>query len=201
MALYNEILEARFNRGLQKFLTLKGAPPAPQLSTEIQPTFSLPIDEGDLGIFSIGFFRGFVTVQALAAVNSGIMLRNPANSNVVARILYQTWAANTINTRIQAFLSSPLADIATAVALARFDPRVPPATLSISGTNNVATAGTQYDILLNASVQQTNISNQVLSPTLLLPGNALLFVTIDLNVAISMAFAWSERQLTEAERT
>ena len=38
MALYNEILVGRFNRGLQKFLSIKGGPPAPQRPMSLEQT-------------------------------------------------------------------------------------------------------------------------------------------------------------------
>src|SRR5437867_11264948 len=84
MALFNEILVARYNRALQKLLGLKGAPPSPQLSPEIDVTLSAPggVEERYLwGWESFGFAQ---TTGAVAEQNTAFKLRNPPTSNVIA---------------------------------------------------------------------------------------------------------------------
>ena len=85
MARFNEILVGRYNRFLQKLLEMKGGPPAPQLSTEIQPSFDIeqiPVELRVLMSFDRYWFNTFV--PAVAANDASIQIRNPAGSNLLA---------------------------------------------------------------------------------------------------------------------
>ncbi len=84
MARYNEILVGHLNRGLQKFLQMKGEPPAPQLASEISPGVSLFTGVENRYIFGWNKFSAFVDVTGGAAQFAGFRLRNPAGSNAVA---------------------------------------------------------------------------------------------------------------------
>jgi hypothetical protein len=81
MAKFNEILTGRHNRFLTKLFNMKGPSPAPQLSSDIQPgmQFFTSVENHALE----GWYRfGIAAIQtAVAASQSGIRIRNPANSN------------------------------------------------------------------------------------------------------------------------
>src|SRR5437763_11360751 len=86
MAKFNEILVGRYNRALQKLLGMKGEPPAPQLASEIAATLSFFYGAEMRFIESWNIYG--INAEASAAVgnSSGVRLRNPAASNVIAVI-------------------------------------------------------------------------------------------------------------------
>src|SRR5437879_1331505 len=84
MARYNEILVGRFNRFLQKVFAMKGEPPAPQLAGEISPNFQLFSGVENRYLEAWDRFAAGVNVAPVAGNLSGIRLRNPAGSNIVA---------------------------------------------------------------------------------------------------------------------
>ena len=85
MARFNEILAGRLNRAIQKFTSMKGEPPAPQLSGEMVPVF--PLFWGAENRYLEGWQRfGFLILPNAAGVGNvnAYRLRNPAKSGVVA---------------------------------------------------------------------------------------------------------------------
>src|SRR5258708_14791015 len=84
MARFNEILAGRYNRYLKKLFVLKGGPPSAQLASEVMPTFSF--FTGVENRYREGWDRfGTSSSQAgVAAVTSGIRLRNPLGSGTIA---------------------------------------------------------------------------------------------------------------------
>src|SRR5216117_1814690 len=86
MATYNEILVGRFNRFLQKYLSMKGDAPAVQLAADWQPT--IEFDAG-VELRYLQSWNRYAVLQATvaqAANTSGVRLRNPSTSNVIAVI-------------------------------------------------------------------------------------------------------------------
>ncbi len=86
MARFNEILVGRFNRFLQKWLSMKGGPPSPQLATEIQPNFNFFSGAENRALESWFLYGTFSSQVAVALQNSFFQLRNPAKSGVLAVI-------------------------------------------------------------------------------------------------------------------
>src|SRR5712664_1212000 len=85
MAKFNEILVGRYNRFLQKVLSMKGGPPSAQLSTEIQPQFSFPDLGKEVRIF-LGwdhfYFSANVPAGGVGNI-SALKIRNPVANNVI----------------------------------------------------------------------------------------------------------------------
>src|SRR5207249_7739029 len=86
MALHNEILAGRFNRLFQKLLSMKGGPPAPQLSSELQMQIGLFHVVENLFIESWNRFSAANVLNASVGNNSQQRIRNPATSTVIAVI-------------------------------------------------------------------------------------------------------------------
>ena len=84
MARFNEILVGRFNRFLQRLLSMKGGPPAPQLASEIQPQMDVEALPVELR-FLLGWHLYQSTISQGASVGnlSGVQLRNPLTSGAV----------------------------------------------------------------------------------------------------------------------
>src|SRR5260370_2123300 len=78
MARFNEILVGRYNRFLQRLLSMKGGPPAPQLASEIQPQMDVEALPVELR-FLLGWHLYQNTVSQGASVGNaaGVQIRNP----------------------------------------------------------------------------------------------------------------------------
>src|SRR5260370_30821842 len=124
MALHNEILAGRFNRFAQKLFGLKGGPPAPQLSSEIQLQHSL--FHGAENRYTESWERFGMTLTAPAAVGlrSAVGLQNNVVGNVVI-VVEKLLAANTgLSTDVPSLTSSNALNNAAAGNVSqRFDAR------------------------------------------------------------------------------
>src|SRR5207245_10925393 len=84
MARVNEILVGRCSRTLEKLCSMKGGPPAPQLSSEIQVTLGIPLGrESDPHLGWTRFATGG-NLTGAAGFPAQFRFRNPAASNVIA---------------------------------------------------------------------------------------------------------------------
>src|SRR5258707_13679144 len=102
MARMNEILTGRHNRSLQKHFSMKGEPPAPQLSSEIMPVHSIATGIENRYLESWSRYGLFTSIGSVAASFSEFRLRNPSN-NIVAiieRLTLGDSVANSIELRI-----------------------------------------------------------------------------------------------------
>src|SRR5215472_15093243 len=98
MALYNEILSGRFNRAIQKYLGIKGGPPAAQLASDIAFTWEFPLGNEFRILESWAIFMTTANMTAPGVGNRvGFRLRNPAASNVVT-VLQKVTYANIVGT-------------------------------------------------------------------------------------------------------
>lgn len=76
MAMYNEILSGRYNRLLQKMLSMKGAAPAPQLGGDISAGIELESDRPEWGFLSGDIrFSSVGAIAAAATFNSRLRFR------------------------------------------------------------------------------------------------------------------------------
>ena len=207
MARYNEILVGRFNRMLQKHFGMKGEPPAPQLASEISPNLNMA-DWWSRDILALhGFipFGNILTIAAVAAQDSAVQLRNPANSGIVAVIDKLVLRAGVAATTITLGINASAANLTTLAPTVRsLDGRQSNTGSSciLSGQNNVfggglptafadpeaLLAGQDYDFILN--------EHQSLP---LLPGDALVARSDQVNVTLAVTLLWRERVLEENE--
>lgn len=84
-AMYNEILSGRYNRILQKLLSMKGGAPAPQLSGDLSAGITLEEDRPEWAYLAGDFLAAAPAVKAADAANlSAIGITLAANSGVLA---------------------------------------------------------------------------------------------------------------------
>jgi hypothetical protein len=210
MAVYNEILAGRFNRALQKLMSMKGPPPAPQLSSELMPIlyFFQGIEERFLHGWNV--FASGAIVAAVAAQNTAWQIRNPASSGVVAVIGGLSVFTSVADPALGITQNTGAADLGTAIAARCLDNRsaVPSAgsttTLGaacrISSTNNIASSGGFVHFTsTGVNVEQGLISDED-GQLLLLPGDSLQFLTSVTNVKLAVNIRWRERVLEDSEK-
>lgn len=208
MARFNEILVGRYNRSLQKLLSMKGEPPSPQLSSEIIPV--LPIPVGVEYRFLETWTRfGKVFTQAGAAGNiSMVRLRNPASSNIVG-VVEKITIAEAAGDSPRLGVVAVAVDLTTSATGNRLDGRAGvsssglifsggtvaggflsnPGTASWVGVISTAAGTTTLDAILTDDQELT-----------VLPGDALHVEGSTANQAITVSIWWRERYLEESER-
>jgi hypothetical protein len=202
----NEIRAARFNRHLQKFLSMKGAAPAPLLSKEIAAHFLLE-DGAAADQRFLQSWETFGTGQNIGAglgFNSGGQLRNPVGSNLIAVVEKSTFGVNA-GVNIEWSVGAQTADLPVLDVTAGFDGRTRqfganiiashnPVGSGVAGLGVVGIFGTTptpfvFDLILN--------ENQEFP---LLPGFAVQVRCLTPNTAINLSWKWRERFLEDSER-
>src|SRR6266849_2013918 len=205
MARFNEILVGRYNRFLQKFLSIKGGPPSPQLASEIMAGWAM--FHGAENRYLEGWDE-FAASFSLATGGVGnvdsLRVRNPVGSNVIA-VFFKASAATSTPPDTAILESGPsLADlIPNALANNRFDARSRPQTsMNISTTGAPATALGSIKALATMGANFTYDfivhENQEIP---ILPGDAIQLRQGTTNQPIIFTLQWRERFLEDSERT
>jgi hypothetical protein len=213
MARFNEILVGRYNRFMQKLLSMKGDASLFQFSSEMGAY--LPLFSGVENRYLEQWDRfGFVsTILANAASISGINIRNPVGSNVVAileKLDLSLSASGQASTPYNLSFGVDLTDLAstglTTNVNTRLDNRGRKSNTLVWSAENVNAAITplpnniaSYILAAGASptVQVINDEDQELT---LLPGDGLRLQAGAVNLGVNMSVWWRERLLEESER-
>jgi hypothetical protein len=208
MARYNEISVGRYNRFIQKLLSMKGDASLFQFSSEMGAY--LPVFSGVENRYLEAWDRfGNSSSQAgVAAVTSGIRLRNPSGSNVLAvieKIFVHNAAAAVDQPLLQ--IGAAAADLTTVTTMtgARMDSRSRPnPSLINSRSNTVSAPNLTANLLqyaLNANTQNFDLLIFEEQEITMLPGDAVQVISNTVNTQMSVSFFWRERFLEESERT
>jgi hypothetical protein len=206
MAVYNEIQIGRYNRFLQKLLSMKGGAPAGSLASEIYPVLPLEVF-GVENRYLVSWERfGFQAfVAGVALVNGGARFRNATGSNMIAVIEKVTIVFAAVDI-VQAEIAPQTADLASVQATGniRFDRRgrsMP--TLSVS-QSTAAGAGPASPANY-AAVGAVNTQEEMITfddhELAILPGDALSLYSTTNNTALRVSVWWRERFLEDSERT
>lgn len=203
MAVYNEILAGRFNRALQKYFGMKGPPPTPQLSSEVMAVHAFGTGVESRYLESWNRFMMNSARAAVAAQTSGVMIRNPGGSTILA-VIEQIIIGSSVQNAF--FLSESVtnpANLAGGTLLGQpLDTRQqgPSSTLQISFADT--SPANLPDILAEyiANIAQISIISTDNQEIPLLPGSALQIVQTTVNTNLLVNFAWRERVLEEGER-
>jgi hypothetical protein len=204
MARFNEILIGRWNRYLQKLLSMKGGPPSPQLASEISATFEIeqPSVE-DRVLLGWNSYAVFFNPAASVGNTSGAQIRNPAGSNVVAVINKITLFASGV-TGVTISQASTTPDLATARVGFRRDARTGAQGSTCVTTQANAVTAFAGQSIQNHTIQAGGAEVEAIFPGNqewpLLPGDTLRISTDALNVALVVNLIWFERALEESER-
>jgi hypothetical protein len=206
MARFNEILAGRYNRFLQKLFVLKGGPPSAQLASEVMPVF--PFFTGVEHRYLEGWDRfGNSSSQAgVAAVVSGIRLRNPLASGTIAvveKIFVHNAAAAVDQPLLQIGAIGTDLNTITTMTGVRLDSRGRPnPTLINSRSAAVSAVNLTANLLqyaLNANTQNFDLLVFEEQEITMLPGDALQVISNTVNTQMSVSFFWRERALEESE--
>ena len=202
MGLFNEILSGRFNRALQKLLSMKGKPPAPQLATEIGVQFPLPLGVEFRFLEQWERFGSFNAQAGTLGNFSQIRLRNPAGSNVIGVVEKISFAFTVIDV-VTVSLQVQAADLVTPITTqSRIDARTRGvgALILSQGTPAALPATNLWaaDAAANADSDVILDENQELT---ILPGDAVTLSSNTANTLLRATIWWRERFLEDSERT
>src|SRR5229473_7164270 len=144
MAKFNEILVGRFNRALQKLLSMKGGPPSAQLATEITPNIQFNSMGQDFRALEDWYRFGIANeVLANAANQSATRLRNPATSNRIV-VIEKIVIGVSIAAQVQIETQTTALDLATVLAInsnVSWDKRKNVGSILILSSTNVGPVG------------------------------------------------------------
>lgn len=210
MAIYNEILSARFSRLVQRLFSMKGMQAVKQVSGEISTTLNLFSGVENRYLEGWNRFATAPNAAAAAANTGGIRVRNPVGSNVVI-VLERIEVSENANDNIAFRWGQATSDLATVLVLTgtRLDGRTattigPTAIVSTQNTApTVPTLTNQFTIagpalLANTAYQYIWNENQEIA---ILPGDAFQIEAGTVNQLIKSSLLWRERLLEESERT
>ncbi len=206
MARFNEIQVGRYNRYLQKLLSMKGDAVAPTLSPEISPHFLLE----DIGVeirYLLGWdlFGVAVSQPAVALVQSGVRVRNPLGSNVVV-VLEKITVMGGSSEALSFSRATISTDLATVVALGnqRLDARSRPSPTLILSRDASGAVGDLATLISTGGVSAANVPFDYVQTDHqeipILPGDAMQFIGTLVNTALLVGLRWRERFLEDSER-
>lgn len=205
MARYNEILAGRYNRFLQKLLSMKGGPPSPQLATEVSVNIQLFNGVENRYLESWERFAVLSNQVAVAAQTCAVRYRNPAGSNLMA-VLEALWCWG-LTTADQPTLSnsiSNVADLATLLNPAQLDGRSRPnSSLIASQTTAASVALTGARSILVGAYNAANTPFKFIDfddqEITLTPGMTYQVAAASVNVGMAVSAIWRERFLEDSE--
>jgi hypothetical protein len=199
MAIFNEILEGRYNRALQKLFAIKGSPPVRQLGGELMPVMALFYGVEARFLESWNRFGNTLIAPAVAAQNSAVRMRNPAGSNVVA-VVEKLTVTNGLADVVTLSNQVSDTDLATPGGSIRLDFRQSPGSnISLSLGNNIAGGSNFAGSGVQANIAYDFIAFEEQELTIL-PGDQLDIRNVVVNNALRVSMIWRERLLTESER-
>lgn len=206
MSLLNEILAARFNRQISRLLNMGGEPPAPQLSSDVQPMLDILAPDLELAYLrDERLCGGAVDYGPSALVASSVKLINPLASGALAIVELAELANFEGVTRVvQLCLTTDLNFDAGTGGWGLRDPRYFGAaawgtaagtTCTVRGYNAALPVRT---VLANVALEAFGHS-QYRWPAVVPPGFALQANSVAINAQIGGSFHWRERALTDRE--
>jgi hypothetical protein len=211
VALLNEILVGRYNRLVQKLLSLKGPASLVQLRGEMG--VELPLFHGAENRYLEAWdLFGLVRSNAAPGVGFGstVTLRNPLGSNVIAVVTAATGqeaasAFEVITLFRPGSAGAGGGDENTVLAAQGWDGRGrPSSTLVISTNVGAAQVGRVGGVAIAGIIGPTGLSNELLRPgdeIPLTPGTLLTLSAGNSNAAFTWRLWWRERFLEDSERT
>lgn len=202
MAGYNEILTGRFNRFMQKLLSMKGPAALNELGSVLNPSISVFSGVENRYLESWNRFSLATGPTGAAGQQSGVRLRNPPGSNVlgvVEKIL--VFASGTATTALVGL--GPIGgNLTTVLTGQRLDARTIYGTGAIVPSSDTTTGGPLSpqiglaQMAPNVSYDLIQYENQEIA---LLPGDALQVTCLQLAQQITVWYEWRERALEDSE--
>lgn len=208
MAAFNQIQVGRFNRFLQKLLSMKGPASLESLGPELFPTLNIPSGIEDDQLRSVEHFQAGLLLLAVAGKVPEFQLRNPGTSNVgivVEYIALGTDQAPASGLAVNYYNIAAAADFAAGTIQNRgLDNRSKRLSSGIFSRQAVNAAGSGGGLgleLLFNGVGTTQVIQTVNQEKPVMPGDALILSCQQQNIDLMCAIQWRERFLEDSERS
>jgi|SRR6267378_199590 len=202
MARFNEILVGRYNRFLQRLLSIKGGPPAAQLASEIQPQMDVEAIPVELR-FLLGWhlYQSTVTQLASAGNLAGVQIRNPILSGAVAVITSLQISLNVPEVvDVSESFGGITGDLTNVFVGVRVDSRAK--LNSVIVPSSFAPAADLGLPIFTAPLVATNpyeFLNKEYDAIPMFPGHTIRVVGQNVNSSLFVHFKWRERPIEEGE--
>jgi hypothetical protein len=195
-------IPGRFNRALQKFLSIKGGALITEVSGEIMPIFQLFFGTENRYLEGWDRYADRFLITPVAAKFGAVRIRNATGSGaliVVEKIIVENVLAHEYLLQ-----GGPVTtDLTTVLVLANqaLDLRSKPQPSAILSTDNLA-AVPSSTLFMGGSVQANGQSDLILTHNQelpILPGGFLEIINTTANVTLACSFWWRERGLEDSE--
>jgi len=207
MARFNEILTGRHNRFFQKLFSMKGGPPAPQLSTEVQPNFDIEDTPIELRFLKGEYIYGVsVAPPIVAAQFSLLQLRNPPTSGVIA-VIEHIYVFNTSGPQqYQIQFGQPGLNDATTILSTKSRDGRSTARSALVASSGSTTAGSQIGAnMAQVAVSGANITERFPNfkegSLVLTPNDEVRIISLISATADTYSILWRERLIEDSEKT
>lgn len=200
MAIYNEILIGRYNRALQKLLSMKGPASMNQLAPELLAVINTFYGAENRYLEGWETFLNIGRATSGAGNTVGVRLRNPAGSGVIA-VVVKTSVSSGNNDIASLQGGNTNADLGAPTLAVRnnMDVRTrvsPSCSLSVVTAPTTLNVWAQYRILANTVYDQISNENQEIT---ILPGDAIEWQNNAASTDFMASFMWRERVLEDSE--
>jgi|SRR6267378_1577910 len=208
MARFNEILVGRFNRFLQRYLSMKGGPPAAQLASEIAPNLNLE-DATNLEnrwLMQVRSYGLALTSPAVAAQLSAARIANPAGSGAVIVVEKISGTQGAIASLLYTLTRGPVGggNLTAPVSGANRDLRQGSTSGSVAQLSVGSAAANTGAGLAFVSALQNTTGEFILDEDqeiVVMPNDILTVWSSAINTQVLITFFWRERALEEGELT
>src|SRR6267378_111061 len=205
MAKYNEILTGRHNRFIQKLFGMKGGPPAPQLSGDVQMSHQFFHGVENRYIESWNRFGVSTALAATVGQVDSFRLRNPTTSNVIAvveKLLIGN--PNGVTQEIDVSVGVIGVDLTTPFANQTLDQRQGGpnqqspliASSAVNSTGGLLGLFVRAFVISNGQYEVIVFEDQEFNIT---PGTAMDVRGTSNNQALTISLMWRERLLEDSE--
>jgi hypothetical protein len=196
-------IPGRFNRALQKFLSIKGGALVTEVSGEIMPIFTLFFGTENRYLEGWDRYADRFLVPPVAAKFGAVRIRNAAGSGAI--IVVEKMIVENVVAHEYLLQGGPsTADLTTVLVLANqaLDLRSKPQPSAILSTDNLA-AVPSSTLFMGGSVQANGQSDLILTDNQelpILPGGFLEIIHTTANGTLACSFWWRERALEDSEQ-
>lgn len=204
MAIYNEILSARFPKLAQKLFSMKGEQAVKQLTGELTLVQNLPFGVEHRFLMTESRFGAFAGATGAAGQFVAFRLRNPSNSGLVAIVEKLQVSSGTAQS-IAIDLSSvnALGDFGTVLPSQRLDARLGAAPQSSLTNTQTATKPIALGATIAQISAQANVGFDLIltddQELAILPGDAFGVGNTVAASQMQWSVWWRERPLEESE--
>jgi hypothetical protein len=200
----SRIEQGRWSELLRRYTGAAGVTEvASELAPEIAPAFVLETERPEWYFLKGERLMGYrINVSALAGQNSGVKLRNPTTSGIIAIVTKLDISGDATNQVVTLTTGADTADFTTVSGTVPRDGRW----LAINGAcvvsfQNNAAGGNSFDGgQVPLAFETYRVIDYTVNPFVLMPGFSLRILSANVNFNLLGSIAWLEKRLDQLEQ-